>query len=146
MHKFCECKIYQLECFPMLLNCWFFCFFFFPHKPVCFIFWYGTLYEAKEWNAELNPRGFVFDLAKIPVMVKAHYYTGDEPASKERRVYLFSLLILLGRTWSFLPPHDKLWPSANSVSQQVLMFPQHSSSATTWPSHAIGRFSCSTLR
>lgn len=33
---------------------------FFSHKPICFIFLYGTLYEAKDWNAELNPRGFVW--------------------------------------------------------------------------------------
>lgn len=114
MHRFCLCETYQLECFPFLLNC------FFPHKSLCFIFMYGTLYEAKEWNAELNPRGFVFDLTKIPAMAKAHYYTGDEPAAKERKVYLFWLLILLGKTWRFLPPLDKVWPSAENLPTRTL--------------------------
>lgn len=32
--------------------------------------------EAKEKSAELNLRGFVFDLARIPVMANAHYGPG----------------------------------------------------------------------
>lgn len=62
----------------------------------------------------------MFDLAKIPVMGKARYYAGDEPAAKERKVYLFWLLILLGRTWSFLPPNDKMWPSAEYLPTGTL--------------------------
>lgn len=35
-------------------------------------------------------------------MGKAHYNPGAEPATKKCKIYLFSLLILLGRTWNLL--------------------------------------------
>lgn len=40
----------------------------------------------------------MFDLAKIPVVRKACYNPGAEPATKKFKTYLFWLFILLGRT------------------------------------------------
>ncbi|XP_032865888.2 MOB kinase activator 3B isoform X1 [Tyto alba] len=98
---------------------------------------YSTLYEAKEGNAELNSKGFVFDLVKFPAIGRTHYNPGAEPATEKYKMYLFWLLTLLGRTWSFQGDEINLlqvagfWPLAVYLPTGTL------ASTAEIPSHGL---------
>lgn len=96
----------------------------------------------------MKPRGFVFDLATIPVMGKTYYNPGTEPATKKCKMYLVWLLILLGSTWNLLGDEINFVQMAGlglqlSILQQVLLLPLQRYSATAQPSQAMGHFSFS---